>query len=58
MKATFIDWDVDDIDVIEELGLPDEVEIPDEVASSEEYDAVADYLSDAYGFCVNSFALR
>lgn len=58
MKATFIDWDVDDIDVIEELGLPDEVELPDDVASSDEYDAVATYLSDAYGFCVNSFALR
>jgi len=54
MKATFIDWDVDDIEIIEELGLPDEVELPSDI----EEDEVADYLSDAYGFCVNSFALR
>lgn len=54
MKATEIDWDVDDIEIIEELGLPDEVELPSDI----EEDEVADYLSDAYGFCVNSFVIE
>ena len=36
---------------IKELNLPTEVEIPNEV----DEDEIADYLSDNYGFLVNSF---
>lgn len=49
MKVTNIIWDTDGFSV-EELGLPTEVEVP----SYLEEDEVADYLSDEYGFCIES----
>lgn len=45
-----INWDTDGLDP-KELHLPQETDIPYSVASDE----VADYLSDTFGFCVNSF---
>jgi hypothetical protein len=43
-----VDWDTDG----EDLGLPTEVLVPNFVPD----DDVADYLSDIYGFCVNSWS--
>lgn len=47
----FVDWDTDGYSV-EELGLSSVVDIP----TMNEED-VADYLSDEYGYCVNSFKI-
>ena len=47
----FVDWDTDGYSV-EELGLTSVVDIP----TMNEED-VADYLSDKYGYCVNSFKI-
>ena len=47
----FVDWDTDEYSV-EELGLSTIVDIP----TMNEED-VADYLSDEYGYCVNSFKI-
>lgn len=49
MKIIDIKWDTDGEPV---PGLPEEVDIPDDIHESE----VADYLSDEYGFCVESFS--
>ncbi|MCH3999667.1 MAG: hypothetical protein LKF15_01405 [Lachnospiraceae bacterium] len=38
----------------EDLGLPSEVDVPDEIAA--DMDAVADWLSDTYGYCVLCYA--
>jgi hypothetical protein len=66
MKAFEIKWDLKD-DVLEynidECDVPTEVDIPDYVTEGcvteqELCDAVADYLSDEYGFCVIEFGLR
>ena len=43
-----VDWDTDG----EDCGLPEEVLVPNFVSD----DDVADYLSDIYGFCVNSWS--
>ena len=43
-----VNWDTDNQDV----DLPDEVEIP---ISVKKEDRIADYLSDKYGWCVNSY---
>jgi hypothetical protein len=51
MKATNIKWDTDGY-VIE--WLPLNVEIPPHI----EEDEIADYLSDEYGFCVESFEIE
>ena len=51
MKITNIDWDTDD-EPIEDL--PTEVTINEEI----EPDAIADYLSDQYGFCVKGFCVE
>ena len=45
-----VNWDTDG-ESIDECGLPENVSIPSYIP---EYD-VADYLSDTYGFCVNSW---
>ena len=45
----FVDWDTDGYSV-EELGLSTIVDIP-----TLNEDDIADYLSDEYGYCVNSF---
>lgn len=51
MKITNIDWDTDD-EPIE--GLPTEVTISEDI----EPDAIADYLSDQYGFCIKSLCIE
>jgi hypothetical protein len=51
--ATHIDWDTDGENA-KDLDLPEWVEIPEYI--EDEY--VADYLSDEFGFCVNSFELE
>lgn len=50
MKATNIDWETDG----ETVDLPENVKIPRTV----ERDDVADYLSDTYGWLVNSFDIE
>lgn len=52
MKATRIKWETDGVKV----DLPDEVEIPDEVSVNGD-NAITEYLSDTYGWLVNSFSL-
>jgi hypothetical protein len=51
MKATRIIWETDG----EEIDLPTEVEIPTDIENDE--DAIADYLSDTYGWLVITFSL-
>ena len=55
MKAVNILWDVDE-EVIDKL--PTEVNFPDELFDGGYDDAVADYLSDKYGFCVLGFVIE
>ena len=47
MLVTDIVWDTDG----ENVELPTEVEIPNDI----EEDEIADYLSDEYGWCIESF---
>ena len=58
MKAVNIDWCLDNDDYInlneQDILLPTEVDIPYGV----EEDEVADYLSDEYGYLVNSFEIE
>lgn len=49
MKVTDIKWVTDGA----EVSLPTEVEVPDNLDD----DAIADYLSDTYGFLMEGFAL-
>lgn len=49
MKVSDIIWETDGYDV----DLPTEVEVNDDMSDDE----IADYLSDTYGWLVNSFAL-
>lgn len=49
-RVVKVNWDTDG-ESPEELGLPDEVTIPWWVPD----DGVADYCSDIYGYCVNSW---
>lgn len=46
-----VNWDTDGFSV-EELGLPEVVDIP----TLDMYD-IADYLTDEYGYCVESFEI-
>ena len=41
-----------------QLTLPKKVLIPKKVLKSKQCDDILDYLSDKFGFCINSFALR
>lgn len=50
MLVTNIKWDTDG----EVIDLPNEVEVPDEYDA--DYDGIADYLSDEYGFCVEGYS--
>lgn len=50
MKITNIIWDTDGYD-IEALYLPTETYVPSDI----EEDEIADWLSDKYGFLVESF---
>lgn len=45
-----VEWDTDGVPS-EELGLPSVVKIPEYIPEDE----VADYLSDKYGYCVDSY---
>ena len=58
MKAVNIEWCLDNDDYInlneQDILLPTEVDIPYGV----EEDEVADYLSDEYGYLVNSFEIE
>lgn len=47
--AVNIDWDTDD----ENIDLPAEVKLPRNFDADSD---IADYLSDIYGFCINSVA--
>ena len=49
--ATNIMWETDG----EDVSLPTEVEIPQELIGDD--DAITDYLSDTYGFLVESYVL-
>lgn len=51
MKVTDIIWDTDGEDID---NLPEEVNIPDDI----DEDDIADYLSDEYGWCVESFNIE
>ena len=57
MRAFNIDWDIDHDDYInlneQDLLPPTEVELPDDIQEDE----IADWLSDTYGWCVNSFEI-
>ena len=49
MKVTNIKWETDGVDV----ELPKEVEVDDNMSDDE----IADYLSDTYGWLVDSFSV-
>ena len=51
-KAYDIDWETDGQDV----DLPDEVELPEDI-DTDAIGEVEDYLSDEYGYLVNSFEI-
>ena len=51
MKATNIKWITDG----EDVKLPSEVKIPSQLEGDD--DAIADYLSDTYGWLVEGFAI-
>lgn len=59
MKAVNIDWDIDRDDYInlseQDMLPPTEVELPGDMIDP---DDIVDYLSDEYGWCVNSFDIR
>ena len=44
-----INWDTDGENP-DALGLPESVDVPDEIAEED----ISDWLSDEYGFCVDS----
>lgn len=60
--ASNIEWDLDDIeeeaekDAVNENILPQTAEIPANVAGEGD-DAITEYLSDTYGYCVKGYAL-
>jgi hypothetical protein len=39
------------------MNLPKEVLIPKKYSKSKQYNDITNYLSDKYGFCVNSYSL-
>lgn len=57
MRAFNIDWDIDQDDYInlneQDLLPPTGVALPDDIQEDE----IADWLSDTYGWCVNSFEI-
>ena len=52
LKVTNIKWDTDG----QEVDLPTEITITRDVIESD--DAIADYLSDEYGWCVENFIIE
>lgn len=57
MKITNIMWDTDGISIDD---LPEQLLIPDEVFAEDirDEDGIADWLSDCYGWCVESFVIE
>lgn len=57
MRVFNIDWDIDQDDYInlneQDLLPPTGVKLPDDIQEDE----IADWLSDTYGWCVNSFEI-
>lgn len=53
MKATNIQWDVDDPKDLELL--PTEIDIPDGI---DDEDEISDYITDETGFCHKGFELE
>ena len=57
MKAVNINWDIDRDDYInlseQDMLPPTDVELPDDIQE----DDIADWLSDSYNWCVNSFEI-
>lgn len=49
-KVSNIDWDVDDVEDLDNLPTTCVIDAIDE-------DDIADALSDKYGFCVNGFSI-
>ena len=55
MLATNIDWDTgNDMEIKEKL--PKQVKVPDYVRY--DFESIADYLSDTYGFCMFGFSVE
>jgi len=52
MKITYIIWDCSDSGTVPD-DLPTEVEVSDDLTA----DQIADYLTETYGWCVDSFAI-
>lgn len=52
MKITDIIWDCSDSGIVPD-DLPTEVEVSDDLTA----DQIADYLTEKYGWCVDSFAI-
>lgn len=50
MKAVNITWDTDG----HKIDLPNEVEFPSNI-KDDDFDAMDNYLSDTYGYCVESY---
>ncbi len=55
MKATNIQWDVDNPEDLEDL--PTEIELPDDL-DPDDYDAIDDYLSHETGFCHKGYEIE
>ena len=55
MLATNIDWDTGS-DIKTKENLPKEVKLPDYI--SHDFESIADYLSDTYGFCMFGFSVK
>ena len=53
MKATNIEWDVNELEDLEYL--PTEIKLPEGMIDEEE---ISDYISDETGFCHNGYVLE
>jgi len=38
--------------------LPKKIKIPNKILKDKQYNAISDYLSNKYGYCINSFCLK
>lgn len=54
MKATNIEWDIDNEDDEPIPNLPSEIEIPNDIPEEE----ISDYISDVTGFCHKGYVLE
>lgn len=53
MRATHIEWDVDDLDDLDYL--PTEMELPESMTDEDE---ISDWISEKTGFCNKGFFLE